>query len=565
MKKLMRGLLIAGSVIAVLVFSTAINLSAETPQYGGKLRIYPIHTYLDPLGWNPAAWNWKVNQDTGLVYELLFTGDLQKGPGGTNEYDFQTSAWIPPQVLKGELAESYQLKEDPLRIEIDLRKGIHWQGKTGVMEPREFVADDVIDFFNRAKSSAKAIRGQFAFIDHWEAQGKYKVVFYLKEYNANWQFRLAWGFYNAISPPEVAKVGARDWKNVTGTGPYSLEAYKRGNYLEFKKNPNYWDHTTVDGKTYRLPFTDSIRYLLNKDEQSRLAALRTGKVDLAAGISWQQVDDLKKQAPELKWAKWLSPEPMLFSMRMDTKPFDDIRVRRAMALAINQQEILDTLFKGDAVLFSYPFPPTWKDYYEPLEKQPASIQELFSYNPEKARALLAEAGYPDGFTVKAQVVSIPGPHLEQAQMVVAYLAKVGVTLELEPMAYGNYLSVMFQRKHGPAYFCSPGHTNPIIMLRKNFTPYPWNAHMFSDQAFDQKMTVMMATRDEAKRIKMIKELATYANEQVPYVQFPNPYVFSAWWPWVKNYHGEQYVGAYRYGPIHARIWIDQKLKEKMGY
>ncbi|MBU2646000.1 ASCH domain-containing protein [bacterium] len=470
----------------------------------------------------------------------------------------------PPQVVKGELAESFSVEENPLRIEINLRKGIFWQEKKGVMKSREFVADDVIDFFNRAKSSKKAIPTQFTFIDRWEAQGKYKVVFFLNEYNANWQFRLGWGFYNAINPPEVAKAGSQDWKNVTGTGPYMLEDYRRANYVEFVKNPHYWDSTLIDGKSYQIPFTDGIRYLLNKDEQSRLAALRTGKVDLAAAISWQFVDEVKKQAPDLKWAKWLWPEPLLFSMRMDTKPFDDIRVRRAMALAINQPEILKTYFQGDAVLFSYPFPLTWKDYYDPLEKQSPAIQELFSYNPEKARQLLAEAGYPNGFTVKAQVLSTPGPGLEQAQMVVAYLAKIGVTLELEPMAYGNYLSVMLQKKHGPAYFFGNGHTNPIIMLRKNFTPYPWNAHMFSDPAFDKKMAEMMKTLDETKRIRMIKELGAYANEQVPYVQLPNPYAFSAWWPWVKNYHGEQYNGAYRYGPIHARIWIDQKLKDQMG-
>ena len=558
-------LLLTVLISLTLIIGFTISATAEEPQYGGTLRVFPVYATIPPLSWDAHDWNWKVNQDTGLVYEHLLAGDLQKGPRGSNEFDFKIDAWIPPAVVRGELAESFELKKDPLRLEFQLRKGIFWQAREGVMKSREFVADDVVEFFNRVRSAEKAIPKYWDFIDRWEAQGKYKVTAFLKECNANWQYKFCWGYYDAISPPEVAKAGARKWKNVTGTGPFSIEKYQKGNYTEYVKNPNYWDHTKIGSKEYKLPFVDKIQYLINKDEQSCMAALRSARVDIMTTINTKFVKELKQAVPELKWAKWLYNSPILFAMRMDTKPFDDIRVRRAMALAINQEEIRDKYWNGDAELFAYPFPPNWKSYYVPLSQQPKSIQELYTYNPAEAKKLLAEAGYPNGFTVKAQVNNYASG-MEQAELVAAYLAKVGVKLELEPLEYRNYMTMMIRKKHGPAYFHSSGQGNPISGLRKNFmSKQTWNAYMLADKSFDEKWEKMVRTMDEAQRIKLCKELQVQALEQVPFVQLPAVYTYTAWWPWVKNFYGELRVGAERYGPIHARIWIDQQLKKKLGH
>ena len=89
------------------------------------------------------------------------------------------------------------------------------------------------------------------------------------------------------------------------------------------------------------------------------------------------------------------------AMRVD-KPFDDVRWRRALNLAVNKQEIVSSYYNGNAELFSYPQHPDYPGYFEPLEKMPDSVKELFTYNPTKAK-LLAEAGYPKGFSFKVQV------------------------------------------------------------------------------------------------------------------------------------------------------------------
>ena len=119
-------------------------------------------------------------------------------------------------------------KQNPLRLEINLRKGVMFPDKPGVMAARELVADDVVFSFNHRDKSPKKIASYFDHIDKVEATDKHTVLFTFKNYNAEWDYRFGWGYYSGIIPKEVADAGAGNWKNVNGTGPFHACRFRAG-------------------------------------------------------------------------------------------------------------------------------------------------------------------------------------------------------------------------------------------------------------------------------------------------------------------------------------------------
>ena len=538
---------------------------AAKPQYGGSLEIGSVYVTLSALSWDPQDWNWKLNHDTGMFYEQLFAADLDKSVRKGGKHNFYADAWLPSDAIRGELAERWEWK-DPLSLVITLRKGVMFPDKPGVMKSRELTAEDVVFSFDRLDKSPKKISGYFDHIAKVEARDKQTVVFTFKEYNAEWDYRFGWGYYSAIVPKEMAAVDAKNWKNAVGTGPFQLTDFVQGNSQTYTKNANYWDTEKLGGAVYKIPFVDRMTYRTIKDEATQQTALRTGKLDILENVRWSAVDSLKKSAPQIKWSRWLSMNGQFLSMRVDQKPFGDIRVRRALNLAVNKQEIVKSYYDGNAELFAYPMHPDYHGYYEPLEKMPASVKELFTYDPAKAKKLLAEAGYPNGFSFKVQVCSCAPDHMDLLPLVAGYLEKVGVKIEIQPMEYGAFLSAMTTKTNAPGYFMSNGHTNPTTSIRKSFIKgQVWNPSQWNDPEYEKRMAEVYLTRDEAKRQQMIREMTIEILDKAPYVWLPTPYIFTAWWPWVQNYNGELRAGAVRPGPIYARVWIDQEMKKKMGF
>lgn len=562
--KYLKSALLAGALTLV---ASGGALAQEKPKYGGSVEIGTVYVTLSALSWDANDFNWKHNHDTGLVYEQLFVADLNKSVKAGGKHPFIADAWLPSDAMRGELAESWEWKENPLRIEIKLRKGIMWPEKPGVMKSREFVADDVIFAYTRLDASPRKIKGYFDHIAKAHAPDKHTVVFEFKDYFAEWDYRFGYGYFSAIYPKEVVEAGANNWKNVTGTGPYQLTDFVSGNSNVYTKNPDYWDKDKIGGQDYKLPFIDKITYRTIKDEATFITALRTGKLDILESIRWQNVDSLKKSAPDLKWNRWLNMSGTFLSFRVDVdSPFKDVRVRRAMNMAVNKEEIVKAYYNGNAELFAYPMHPDYVGYFQPLKEMPASVQELFKYDPAKAKKLLAEAGHAKGFTFKVQVCSCNPDHMDLLPLIAAYLEQVGVKMEIQTMEYGAFLSAMTSRTLSVGYMMNNGHTNPTTTIRKSFTTgQQWNPSGWSDPKYDTKMDEVYRTKDEATRIKMLREMTVEILDLAPYIWLPTPYVYTAWWPWVKNYAGELRAGSVRPGPIYARMWVDQEMKKKMGH
>jgi peptide/nickel transport system substrate-binding protein len=540
--------------------------AAEQPQYGGTLS-FP--SPINPISWDNADYVWKHGNDTGFYMEHLMSGDLQKGPRGTNQYDFQDSDYLPTPFARGELLESWEVKKNPLQLIFHLRKGIMWQEKPGVMKAREFVADDLVYSVTRMKNSPKFPKGRMDFVGQMETPDKYTVVINMPEWIAEWPYRLGWWYYDGVQAPEQEKApgGPKKWENACGTGPFMITEYKDGHSQVYTKNPNYWDSDVINGKKYKLPFVDKIYKAIIKDDATTLASFRTGKLDIYQ-MNWKYVAELKKSCPQLLWSRALYTANFSLALRMDKKPFNDIRVRRALNMAVNKKEIIENFFGGNAELHTYPFPPSFKDVYTPIDKLTPAARLVYTYDPEKAKKLLAEAGYPNGFTFKAQIANNSQVNLDLAQMIVSYFDKIGVKMILEPMDYPSWLAMMMKKQHQEAIFLGTGQNGPHSGIQKNFmTGQPWNPHIMSDPYLDKTWddAVMNPKLTEKQSVEVMKKLAVYALEQAPAVVIPTSYTYIAWWPWVKNYYGETYAGAWRPGPIYARIWIDQELKKKMGY
>lgn len=539
---------------------------AEAPKYGGTLDVATTSTAVTTLSWDLADWQATLQtRDTGQFYEQLFSVDLGKAKSRGGKYAFTVSGWQPSDAARGELAESWAWTT-PLTLEVKLRKGVKFPAKPGVMDERELVAEDVVFSFNRMNTSAKRTQGYYDHVDKVEAKDKHTVLFTFNKFIADWDYRFGNGFFSGIMPKEVADAGAGNWKNANGTGPFMLTNVASGNALTFSKNPVYWDKEVIGGKEYKLPFVDRVVHRVIKDETTQYAALRTGKLDILSSISWEAARELKKTSPDLKWNRWLTTGASRVALRVDTKPFTDVRVRRALNMAVNKQDIVDKYYGGEAALFTFPMHPEYIGYHRPLKEQPASVQELFKFDPAKAKKLLTEAGYPNGFTFKVQVCTCTPDQMELMPLVAAYLEGVNVTMEIVPMEYGAHLSAMTSHTNAAGYLTNIPDVNPTTSLRINYGKgQVYNAPMMDDPKFDARVAEANGERDEGKRQQMLRELATYVLDQAPAIWMPAPYRYTAWWPWVKNYGGELFVGAGRFAPIHSRVWIDQDLKKKMGY
>jgi peptide/nickel transport system substrate-binding protein len=554
---------------ALLTAGSSAALAQDEPQRNGTLNVITMYRTLDAVTWDYMHWPWKQNHD-GLHLSTLIAGDLGKGPGGAKENEFTASDYIPEAHYRGELAKSWELKQDPLRLEFKLREDVYWPAKEGVMERRQLVAEDVITSFQEMQKSERYIKDYWNFIKEWQAPDDHTVVAHLNEYHSNWGYLIGWGFWSGILPKEwfaLEPAKRADWKNANGTGPYKVAGVQQNRQQVYEKNADYWDKETINGKEYQLPLNDRVIYQIIKDESSAIAAFASGKADIMEAIRWQFVDQLKKSAPELQMRSGVATQGTYVALRTDKPPFDDVRVRRAMNLAVNQKEILASVLNGEGELLNYPFSVRWTGMYQPLSELSPAAQELFEHDIDKAKKLLADAGHPKGFSFDLIVCSCAPYHMDVAPMLQAYYQRIGVKMNIKALEYGAFLSQMGNKERTGGYLINNSEGNPLAVLRKSYgTGQTWNPSFYSDEKFDNWIVQARTELDPVKRDELLRTMNRYILEEaVPQVWLPTEMVYRAWWPWVKNYNGELRVGAMRPGPIYARAWVDEKLKKKMGY
>ena len=410
-----------------------------------RSRSAPSIVTLSALSWDLADWNWKQNHDTGQFYEQLFAADLSKSKRNGGKHPFYADAWLPSDAIRGELAESWEWKDNPLRVEIKLRKGIMFPEKPGVMAARELTADDVVFSYNRLAKSPKKIADLLRPCrEGRRARPAHRRVHSSRTSTPSGTIASAGATTRAIDAQGGRRRRRRQLEERERHRPVHAHRLRAGQLQHLREESrSTGTRRRSAASEYKLPFVDKLVYRTIKDEATFVTALRTAKLDILETIRWQNVEQLKKSAPQLQV---VAVAQHVGHVPGDARRHQAVRRHpRAPRAQHGGQQAGDRLGATTTATPSCsPIRsiPTIIGYFEPLETMPDSVKELFTYNPAKAKKLLAEAGYPNGFSFKVQVCSCNPDHMDLLPLVAAYLEQVGVKIEIQPMEYGAFLSAM---------------------------------------------------------------------------------------------------------------------------
>ena len=535
------------------------------PQYGGTLTAVSAAFVIGPESPDPADGQGHSTLFLSLIQERPRIGDHEKyGPKGTGEYPFTLVGPMPDKYARGLLLESWDIT--PEQFTWNLRKGVMWAAdNVDYMENREMVAEDVVadlEYYRESPAGArfKGVSGDITATD------SHTVVIEFTDLDIGMLDILTLGGTTAISPPEMEAAGMDKWENQVGTGPFMFGGYEIDSHMTYERNPNYWDHTTIDGQQYQLPFVDKVIVPIIADEASMVAALRTGKADMASSVfavHWQTLDET---APELNSHRFPISFGSTAYLKTTEPPFDNRDVRRAMMVGTDLTGFQKLRQAGDLELPTHWFPvdPIMPSY-TPMDELPEETRMLYDYNPEKAKQMLADAGYPNGFTIDYTTLGWP-EFMTDGALLKDQWEKIGVTVNLQ----GFEAAVWSGHARDRTYTGSvrQGHCGgcPVTTLPRFTTGHTRNYTDWSDPKFDAMVEELVKELDPAKRNEMIKAASIYLLNEVIAVPQAVKVQGRFWWPWINNYYGETYIASTNtWLEPSAWVWIDQNMKKEMGY
>lgn len=291
---------------------------------------------------------------------------------------------------------------------------------------------------------------------------------------------------------------------VIGAGPFTMKGSEKGVYIEVARFPDYYmaDQPNVDG----------IRFIAYPDENLRYAALEAGDVDIIEYLPWTQFDNVEASST-LQMKSTLGPF-MFLLFNVTSGPFANPKVRQAVGFAIERQDVVDAAFAGRGVpLFGLPNPQG-----SPFDlKDP---EHEWSYNVEKAKSLLAEAGYPNGFECRLLATSTYGMHQDTASVVQAYLSAIGITATLDLPDWGTRVTAGKEGKYDIAVHGTSGNYNDpdaLWSLLYSGNPSYLQSYGFKSERIDKLLEQGRSEIDPDKRKAIYQQLVVAYFEEVPQV------------------------------------------------
>ena len=547
-----------GTVTTSKTTAATTSTSQRNPTYGGT---FSYRVNADPVNFDPYYYYTGVSTIVQkLTMEVLSMPDMKLD---RNLYDFKIS-YTPMKYITGALAESWELPDLSTYI-FHIRKGVNWQNLPPA-NGRELTAEDVAFSWNRlcgigygfTKPGASAL-GNYAMIKSVTATDKSTVVFQTTQPSLD-QIRIILddnGMPSIVNRDAIEKWGdIQDWKHVVGAGPYILKDYVSGSSITFVKNPNYWDYDDFIPQN-RLPYIDNINILIIPDNATALAALRSGKIEIVEDLAFTQATSLAKTNPELSQVTRPASSDAI-TYRLDQTPFSDIKVRKAMQMSIDLQTIAKTYYGGfvDGTPYGI-ITPALKGFYIPYSEWPADVKAGYAYNPDGAKKLLSEAGFPNGF--KCTLTASTNADLDIFQILKSYLANIGIDMTINTMDFTSFAAFTQAGKH---QMCSGNGTYaypPMNCLNQRYYSHATGKILgINDPTYNDLWTKAKTATDDNEFIKIVQQADMYAITQQWVLNVLPKVTFSVYQPWLAGFSGE--VIGFRAGVTMSRFWIDEKVK-----
>ena len=354
------------------------------------------------------------------------------------------------KVVPG-LAEKWEVSKDGLEYTFHLRKGVKWQSNKNFKPTRDMNADDILFMFERqwkendpyfkVTSSNHAYFGDMGMpklLKSVDKVDEYTVKIVLNAPEAPFLSNLAMQ-YAGVQSKEYAiamlKAGTPEKidQEPVGTGPFMLVQYQKDAIIRYKANPQYWA-----GKAK----IDDLIFSITPDASVRWAKLQKGECHVMPYPNPADLPAIRKD-PNVVVLEQPGLNVGYLAYNTTKKPFDDVRVRKAVNMAINKKAIVDAVYLGTGVPATNPIPPTQWSYNKAIKDD--------AFNPEEAKKLLAAAGLKDGFTTDLWAMPVQRPYNPNAKRIAelmqADLAKVGIKAEIKSFEWGEYRKRMQAGEH----------------------------------------------------------------------------------------------------------------------
>lgn len=488
------------SALALVLFSNTVFASPKT------------FTYC--IESSPAFLNPQIGTDGATldVAQALYNRLIDFEPGTTN--------------LVPSLAEKWDISADGKTYTFYLRKGVKFHKNKEFTPSRNFNADDVLFVFNRQLNKYNYFHnvsgGNYEFflgmdmpniIEKVEKVDTYVVKFHLKVPNAPFLANLAMDFAS-ISSSEYAdqmlKAGTPEKVDTApiGTGPFEFAGLQKDAYVRFKAFDDYWQgRAKLDRLVFSVTPDATVRYAkLQKNECQAMPY--PNPADIAQMKADTNLQVLEKSGLNIGY----------ITFNLDKKPLDNQKVRQALNYAVNKQAILESVYQGTGSAAKNPMPPTIWGYNDEVQD--------YEYNPEKAKALLKEAGLENGFDTELWAMPVSRPYnpnaRRMAEMVQEDWKQIGVNAKIVSFEWGEYLKRMEQGEHSTGMMGWTGDNGDPdnflnTLLSCNAVKQGSNYAHFCDQSYNDLVTQAAQESDKAKREALYKQAQVIFKQQAPWL------------------------------------------------